>query len=123
MRDWFEDLMIKEEFGSKEVIYERGDIFCCKCNELLMSSKDVKEFIQIARQQWVDEGYWDKYILHACNALTCCPECGTKHFLTFIVRQYVNRDGVKRYRYGTIGFQDNSKQMEFTNTFLYGFHH
>jgi len=118
IRDGFEGLFFKEEAGSKDLINEKGALRCRECDEVLMSSKDVKEFIEIARQQWVDEGYWDKNTLHLRDAVMDCPRCRTTHFVTFIVRQYVNLDGFKRYRCGIVGFQDKSRQKEFADIFL-----
>jgi Fe-S oxidoreductase len=66
MKDGLEEFFFKEA-GSKELINEKGGILCRRCNEVLMSPKDAREFIEIARQQWVDEGYWDKIY---CMAVT-----------------------------------------------------
>jgi hypothetical protein len=112
-----ERLFLGEQSGSENITNEDENPTCLKCCKVLISAADVKDLILYKRQQWINEGHWDNSFLHICNTRIDC-ECGAHNFYIFIVRQYTNQEGIKRFSYGAVGFKSEERLREFTNTFF-----
>jgi hypothetical protein len=111
-----ERLFLGEQSGSENITNEDANLTCLKCYKVLTSSADVKDFILHKRQQWINEGHWDNSFLYMCKTRIEC-ECGAQNFYIFIVRQYTNQEGMRRFSFGAVGFKSEERLREFTNIF------
>ena len=64
------------------------NIFCKKCQKIIIDPKITREMVNEAIEQYKKEGVWDKHGLHGRFFIWKCQHCGTEHYLGLVIVRY-----------------------------------
>lgn len=116
MSESIDELPLEPFKDAKNYMVKTAFVFCKECNEVLLTPEQAKSIFEQAREQWINEGIWDKNPFHARFAEVSCPKCHFVNYLAFCIQRYKSENETtifSRYRMSTVQFPDLGEMQKF----------